>query len=494
MANNYGLVYTADQAKQQLLNMNRDYNNRLTWQNLFNQNNITAQRAENQLVNQYTDASVDAYASYLQNQNAIKNSQIVGQGKQQLLNENELALQDAYNAYKQQFSEGQQSIASAQAEGEAAITEALEEQAQMTADYTNAHYSYLEALYDKYLSGENGYFAEGQQWNKYVTYDELLDENGNVIYDENGVALLDETSPRLMTWSEITNPKNGFYNEDGTLTIKGVDFFDQIENQVAYMGDDYTWGQYLSETNPELLDWANSYNPYNYTQAGTNAGTMRTMYGLMSTDNDYSFAERFGGLSEDEITEMYSGFQSAAEELGNAIASSGKDQGKSQIQSIQNYVNEIQTMTTNLGIEQDIENELGMTFEELTTALDTYVNQARSQGEMTGDWFANLIPAAGAGAITAASSIAASSAATTAMGSTLLGATASNPVGWIIAGVLAIGGIANASINTDNQRNLNKQLAERSKQLYDNLLNTMVNYSLNKRRQAEIDFNTANIY
>ena len=49
MANNYGLVYTADQAKQQLLNMNRDYNNRLIWQNMFNENTLTAQRAENQL-------------------------------------------------------------------------------------------------------------------------------------------------------------------------------------------------------------------------------------------------------------------------------------------------------------------------------------------------------------------------------------------------------------------------------------------------------------
>lgn len=482
MATNYGLVYTEDQAKQQLLNQNRDYNNRLTWQAMLNDNSLQAQRAENQLVKQYTDASVDAYTSYLKSQNAIKNSQVVGQGKQQLLNENDQALLDIYNSYKQSLSSGLADVATAEAEGTESINQLLEDQAKMTADYTNAHYSYLQALYDKYLAGENDYFAEGNQWNKYTTYDQLKDENGNPVYDENGNPVLDETSPRLMNWDEIANPANGYYNVDGTLTLKGVDFFDQLENQIANEGG-YSWGQYLAETNPDLLDWANSYNPYNYTQNGTNAGTMRTMYGMMSTDEEYSFAERFGGLNKEQVDAMYKDYTSAAEELGDAIASSGKDKGKSQIQAVEGYVTNISEMADELGIKQDIEEELGMSFEELTVRLDDAINQARTSGEMAGDWFTTYATGIGTGAATGAG-----------VGG-VVGAPVGAGVGAVIGAVIgAIGGIIKASIDTDNQRNLNKQLAEQSHQLYNNLLNTMITYSQNKRRQAEIDFNTANIY
>lgn len=489
MATNYGLVYTEDQAKQQLLNQNRDYNNRLTWQTMLNNNSLQAQRAENQLVKQYTDASVDAYTSYLKSQNAIKNSQVVGQSKQQLLNENDQALLDIYNSYKQSLSSGLADVATAEAEGAENINQLLEDQAKMTADYTNAHYSYLQALYDKYLAGENDYFAEGNQWNKYTTYDQLKDENGNPVYDENGNPVLDETSPRLMNWDEITNPANGYYNADGTLTLKGVDFFDQLENQIANE-DGYTWGQYLAETNPDLLDWANSYNPYNYTQNGTNAGTMRTMYGMMSTDEEYSFAERFGGLNKEQIDAMYEDYTSAAEELADSIASSGKDNGKSQIEAIEGYVNNIDKMANDLGIKQDIESELGMSFEELTVRLDEAINQAKTSGEMAADWFATVIPSALTTAMTGAAVVGVAGSVVPVIGNAI-GAGA-GAVAGAIAG--AIGGIVQASMDTDNQRNLNKQLAEQSHQLYNNLLNTMITYSQNKRRQAEIDFNTANIY
>ena len=514
MATNYGLVYTEDQAKQQLLNQNRDYNNRLTWQTMLNNNSLQAQRAENQLIKQYTDASVDAYTSYLKSQNAIKNSQVVGQGEQQLLNENDQALLDIYNSYKQSLSSGLADVATADAEGAESINQLLEDQAKMTADYTNAHYSYLQALYDKYLAGENDYFAEGNQWNKYTTYDQLKDENGNPVYDENGNPVLDETSPRLMNWNEITNPANGYYNADGTLTLKGVDFFDQLENQIANE-DGYTWGKYLAETNPDLLDWANSYNPYNYTQSGTNAGTMRTMYGMMSTDEEYSFAERFGGLNKEQVDAMYEDYTSAAEELGNAIASSGKDKGKSQIQAIEGYVTSISEMAKELGIKQDIEEALGMSFEELSVNLDDMINQARTSGEMARDWFTTygtgvgtgaaggaaigwgagkvLGTAAGAagGALLGAGAGAVPGAAAGAAAGGGIGAGAGAVIGAVVG---AIGGIIKASIDTDNQRNLNKQLAEQSHQLYNELLNTMITYSQNKRRQAEIDFNTANIY
>lgn len=53
-----------------------------------------------------------------------------------------------------------------------------------------------------------------------------------------------------------------------------------------------SWQQYLEETNPELAEWARSYNPYDYTKAGTNEGTFKTLTGRSSTDFDWSPLER----------------------------------------------------------------------------------------------------------------------------------------------------------------------------------------------------------
>lgn len=93
----YGAVMTQRDAARFMEENNRDYNNRKTWQSLLSQNANEALAAENQLVNDYSKVTAQAYAAYLQNKNAIQNSAYVGAGKQTLLSENELALQDAYN-------------------------------------------------------------------------------------------------------------------------------------------------------------------------------------------------------------------------------------------------------------------------------------------------------------------------------------------------------------------------------------------------------------
>ena len=66
-----GMVLTSDSAARQLKNMNRDYNNKLTWQNALNSVDASATQAQQQLQQSYTDASAQAYAAYLQNRAAL---------------------------------------------------------------------------------------------------------------------------------------------------------------------------------------------------------------------------------------------------------------------------------------------------------------------------------------------------------------------------------------------------------------------------------------
>lgn len=518
----YGMVYTADTAKKQLLESNRDYNNRLTWQNLYNENTLAASRAENQLVKQYTDASAAAYVSYMQNQNAIRNSNIVGAGRQSLLNENQQALMDAYSSYRSNLQEGTSAIQSAAAEQEANITSALEKQAQYTADYTNAHYDYLVELYNRYQNSENKIFDEGSQWYKYTTVDPMEDEEGNYVFDEEGNIVYDEANRRLKNWDELVNPAyeevanpdgtitkeyTSLFDENGNLTIAGVDFFDQLENQIANKGTGYSWGQYLAETNPELYDWSTSYNPYNYTMEGTNAGTLRTMYGMMSTDYTYEFAERMGGLTTNQINEKYSKFTELSEQLEGALNSLGTVGGKlsdNQIhKTIQSSVSEVYSLMDEMGIKDELDTELketyGITLNELETSIQEYVNKSYSSGDIstitasttvgTGVDTAvyGILPGA-AGAMIG-TSIASGVAAGTAAG--LIGAVAGAVIGLVVG--LVAGGVQ-AAENKNVAKKQNYNTAVNMQSLYNNLLSSLTNYSAYKKRQAEIDFTNSNIY
>ena len=275
----YGAVMTQQDAARFMEENNRDYNNRKTWQSLLSQNANEALAAENQLVNDYSKVTAQAYASYLQNKNAIQNSAYVGAGKQTLLSENELALQDAYNSYRNSLLQGEQEIASAAASGEQSITKAFDEQAKYTADYANAHRGYLEELWQKYQNGENKLFDD-MRWERYITSDPVLDAEGKEQFDKEGNRIEER---RLKTQEEMAAE---LYDENGNLTLAGLDYFDQLENSLANEGG-YSWGQYLLDTNEDLYNWSKTYNPYNYTFEGTNAGSFRTMVGMAADDNDW---------------------------------------------------------------------------------------------------------------------------------------------------------------------------------------------------------------
>lgn len=455
-----GAVWTANNVASQLYNQNRDYNNRLTWQTALANNTIAAGKAQSQLIKDYTDASADAYVSYLRNKNNIENSAIVGQGKDRLLSENDLALQEAYDSYRTQLAEGSAQVASAAAESEQAITNALNEQAKYTADYANAHWDYLKQLYYDYTQGENKIF-DSKLWSKYIVQRPVLDADGNEMHDDKGNVI---TEPRLMTREELAST---LYDDDGNLTMAGVDFYDQIENAIAQSGTGMSWGDYLAENNEELFNWAQSYNPYNYTFEGTNAGTFRTMVGMAADDNQWSFIERYGGMTEEQLKSNFDGFYTAIKKLNSIDTEEHADKA---VKALQDVNNELWTLAEDLGLDGQME-ELGISRQTTQEILYQAYDDIYTHGELASMRTYNILVNTAAG-VTAG-----------------LAAGGGNPVTALIGGAVGFitGGVV-ATVEENRMHDYNKQYVKNLKSSYTDMLNNVVNQQLQNRRQAEIDF------
>lgn len=432
-----GTIYTASQAKKELLESNRNYNNRLTWQDAVTGVNAQAMEAQSKLNQQYINASTDAYVQYLQNKNALEGSNVVGVGREQLLQQTELALQDAYNSYAQSLQSGHADISAGQQEQLTNIEDALEQQAQYTADYTNAHIAYLKELWSRYENGENTLFDD-PNWAKYKRYIvPMTDENGNPLTDENGNVIYDETQPSLLTDDEINAL---LYDEQG-LTFSGVDFFDQLENEIANYDTGYSWSDYLQETNPELYDWANSYNPYNYTSEGSNAGTMRTMYGMLSDDYTYQFSERFGGVTYDMIQDSYDDLLKSTDNLFSGNLDSTN-------QEIDKMAEDIMSLADTYGLTSELK-AAGINVDTVKSALSGEKDKVLDT----------------------------------------LNKNAGEDFLWFMVTPLGIGGLISMGVNESENNEALKNYQAQARTMYRKLIQNMSMHSASKRRQSEIDFN-----
>lgn len=465
-----GAIFTSGNVKNQLYNQNRDYNNRLTWQTAMSNATLAAGNAQSQLIDQYNTASADAYVAYLRNRNAIENSAIVGAGKQTLLQDNELALQEAYNSYRSQLAEGSAQVASAEEESKAAISEALEEQAQYTADYANAHWDYLEQLYYDYMQGENTVF-DSDLWNKYVVQEPVLDAEGNPTFDDQGNPI---TEGRIMTREELAST---LYDANGNLTLAGVDFYDQIENAIAQGGTGMSWGDYLAENNEDLYNWASSYNPYNYTFEGTNAGTFRTMVGMASDDNQWSFAERYGGMSEEQLEGLFTPLKDSLEQLNSFDSETEADKI---VEGVKGVNDSLWDTAEALGLDGQIE-ELGISRQTTEQWLTDIRSGVMSYDEMKTKLAASVGAGAGIGAA-AGFPIA-------------VFAGPAAPVVMLITGIIGLGvGGVKGTMDEQEYKEQNRKVTDQLKTEYADIINNVINSQLQARRDAELKFHNTMIY
>lgn len=470
----YGMIYDTSSIKSQLAEANRDYYGRKTWENLYSSIDYAKQKQLGQLEYDYSDAVAKAYASaYAANQNIASSN--LGQGyKLAAQEETNVVLEEAYNTYRQNYLSGISQIESAAAKQTETVTDALTEQATKVRDYANAPYQYLQYLFKHYGEGDKSknIFYNEEMWKRYTN--EILDEEENPTGER-----------ELKSWEDIVNAGahetitdefgnvkkqwTGLYDESGNLTIKGADFFDQMFNQLAEEGRGVSFGQWLSENNQDLFKWSQSYNPYNYTEAGTNVGSFNTMVGLTSTDEEYSFIERFGGLSKSEVDTMYSNFTDKLTELNEKITQSSGRDAKEITTEFTDLTGQIRELTNQLGITTDIEDELDMSLDDLGKYLANNASSAASNGDI---WWQGILSTGmsiGSGA--------------------LIGAEFGGGTGTIAGAIIgAIAGSATAVVTSQQTKKTNKELSQASEESYRELIKTLIIYSQNKQRQAQIDY------
>lgn len=489
----YGSVFDTNDIKKYLLKYNRDYTGKKSWENLYNQVNLSTVRQLNSLSVDYSQAMSDAYATAYANKAAI-NSSNIGEGYKTAIDEElDIALDAAYDAYRNNYLSSVSDVENAANEATAQIDLVMEEEANNISSFAKKPYEYLQYLFDKFGEGleEDNIFYNDELWKRYTN--EEFDENGEVV------------NRTLKSWDEIVakgaKDENGewigLYDADNRLTVKGADFFDQMLNYYdsTKPGAGLGFGSWLAENDPDLSKWSKEYNPYDYTEAGTHLGSFKTMFGLTSTDEQYSFFERFGGFTKKEVDTMYTDILAKAENLSSKLDDSngkGKDI-KAITEGYEGLVSDVKSIADDLGITDSLEAEMGMSFDELGKYLanlnddvikNTFLHWAGS----------GLATSATVGATAYATSAAlASSSSSAGMAGSLLGAagaSSSVPVaGWIIAAVLAVtaGGVI-AYNNAKTNKSSNVNVANYSRDAFNSLLTGMIEYSQSTRKQTQNSF------
>lgn len=463
----YGPVYTSESLKQQLKNANRDYYGRKTWQDLYGNISLAEQQSLSTLKQDYTSAIGEAYTSSLKNEQNILSSNLAEGYKTEALVANENALEEAFMAYKQNYLSNVAEIESNTGKANQQVTSALETEANYTKLMAEAPYQYLQYMYKNY--GDTELFNE-QLWKRYLNETPILNEKGEQQYDEQGNLLYDRS---LKSWEEIVNlgardKKTGewigLFDASGNLTIKGQDFYDQMMNQMSYEGRNESFWSWLNKENEELYNWSQSYNPYDYTEQGSNIGSFRTMLGLTSTDEQYQFIERFGGMSEKEIDNMFNKFTNKIEQFNEDAWNA-----KNFTQNVNNVVKEIKNLTVELGIDEDFEKDVGG-WDNLETDLEKLISQTKTSSEQG---FKNLDYVFGTAGM---------------LGGTAWLRSLNLPLAVASAISGAVMGTMTAISETATQTKTNKESINKSKELYLNLVNNLITYSQEKRKEKLNEF------
>lgn len=364
-----GTIVSVDQAKSMLREANRDYYGRKTWQSLYGNIALQEQQAMSSLTQDYASDVAEAYASAYQNRQAVAASNI-GQGYKAVAQENiDAALAEAFETYQANYLSGASQIAQSSAKQIGAVSELEQTQAENVAALSGKPYEYLQSiwaqykdsynkdLWDEYSALDDKYKAafleqhpemqasldnlfNNPNWQKYLTQRTDAD-TGEAYYD-------------LMTWDELAQTR-GFYDENKSLTAIGTDFFDQMINEAANLNIPgvQSFGEWLRGSNAELYDWATSEDAFNYSLRGNNMGTFQQYIGMMSTDQQYQFVERYGGMSSEEVKGLFGNIETKANDIAKRITEKGGTDTKAIANDYKGLISEVATVTKQLGYDMN---------------------------------------------------------------------------------------------------------------------------------------------
>lgn len=341
-----GSIFTGDVIKSQLEDANRNYYGQRAWAKLFGDLNLSKQLGTENLMQNYGTIMGEAYAASKANQSAILGSNL-GQGfKRAALEENQLALDKAYDSYMSQYLTEQQELNTAVAKQQSSLNKELDTLADMTAKYGNAHFDYLQSLWDKYEAGELTFNPfENPNFARYVNRE--TDVDGNLI------------NTSLKSIGEI---EGMVFDKQGNLTQAGIDFFDMLEHDQNLIN--YSFSDYLRENDEDLYEWGRTENPYNFApNAGglsINDATFRQMVGQSSLDEQYSFLERAYGMSDGSMESAFVKIQNTTNEFFDSLAvKKGIDGYKLKDKKVfkdvtQSYAEEFDNIVSELGLSEQL--------------------------------------------------------------------------------------------------------------------------------------------
>ena len=492
-----GYIQTSDQAKKFLQGMRNATGSR-SFGSLYAANELAGMKAEQQVEQQYGEQIGQAYKSAMAQRSNILSSNLGTGYKDAMLSDTDQYLSKAYDQYMSKLSQSKQAIASSVSEANEVVTDELEKQAANVLEYNKAAPKYA----DYYINWLKNNLSEEEyletinrpDWRNYMTADFGDDAETQARYDE--LAALEEAgtlSPeqeaelkqlrasyyRLKSEQELAtpayveevNPETGekfkhwtsIVDDQGNLTEAGINYYDFLENYAATRKDvGPSWEQYLSETNPELLDWAKTYNPY---LAGTNdpfwAGTMRTAHGTMSDDYKYTFLERFGGLGQKEVNTVFGDMTKLANKSINDI----------NVNDIKSFAAKYRKLAEQTGIE-------GVDWEAVEKEIDV---KLQNIDELKEEISTKNAVAAGTGIALALVVVGIVASAIVTGGASLGGALTAS---------YAAGSLVSASVNSANEVKAlegNKKAQEDAlKQMYLNSLTSMVSEVNAKKREQQI--------
>lgn len=481
-------ILDKDMIRENIYNQYKTEQGRKTFEEMFATNAFMTQQQQSALTYDYSQAMNEAYIASSQQEQAILDSNL-GQGyKQLLIDENTSALQQAFDSYSSQWAQASTKVAQSSAETQQQIVNLANTQAQNIASYTNSYYDYLAKQWDLYKDDETtnqalaNWFTDPLYGGRYTVKDARTDAAGNVMTDTNGNILY--ADPRLMTRDEIMQMA---YDEDGNLTVKGIEFYDMLN---ANLGQGVqSFDSYLYETDKDLYEWANTANPYHYdtSVSGYTTNSYNIAKDLGIDDYTYSFAERFGGMSDEELDKMFGDFKSSIDNIST--------DPNAAIDDIQSSASDLITFANKMGISSELNDALS-TFEiDGKKGLDAlqYVIDNADNNKASDFWdvlFAQdeEILAYGSGAAVAAGVIGSSVSVPT-----MIGASATIPgIGPIIAAIIAVGSAAyaliNAGVKSEQSKQASTKYATELQKAYNQAVTSMTSYAKTKRDASMAEY------